>query len=110
MTYAVIDITFLVAGAAHRAMKLYSKPSLASPGDGEGGPSCASSYRLGRGKERIPGLHQGGRLSVIQKPCPILPAGRGLDNNEEALNTFQKIALKHGFSETDIYILKHDCE
>ncbi|GAB1286085.1 Epididymal-specific lipocalin-5 [Apodemus speciosus] len=57
MTYAVIDITFLVAGAAHRAMKLYS---------------------------------------------------RGLDNNEEALNNFQKIALKHGFSETDIYILKHD--
>ncbi|XP_052040631.1 epididymal-specific lipocalin-5-like [Apodemus sylvaticus] len=57
MTYAVIDITFLVAGAVHRAMKLY---------------------------------------------C------RGLDNNGEALDNFQKIALKHGFSETDIYILKHD--
>uniref|UniRef100_A0A8C6N0B5 Lipocalin 5 n=2 Tax=Mus spicilegus TaxID=10103 RepID=A0A8C6N0B5_MUSSI len=57
MTYTVIDITSLVAGTVHRAMKLYS---------------------------------------------------RSLDNNGEALNNFQKIALKHGFSETDIHILKHD--
>ncbi|XP_006497732.1 epididymal-specific lipocalin-5 isoform X5 [Mus musculus] len=35
-------------------------------------------------------------------------SGRSLDNNGEALNNFQKIALKHGFSETDIHILKHD--
>ncbi|XP_028628727.1 epididymal-specific lipocalin-5-like isoform X1 [Grammomys surdaster] len=33
---------------------------------------------------------------------------RSLEDNEEALNNFQKIALKHGFLETDIYILKHD--
>lgn len=34
MTYAVIDVTSLVAGAVHRAMKLYSKPSLDSSGAG----------------------------------------------------------------------------
>ncbi|XP_021050396.1 epididymal-specific lipocalin-5 isoform X1 [Mus pahari] len=33
---------------------------------------------------------------------------RSLDDNGEALNNFQKVALKHGFSETDICTLKHD--
>uniref|UniRef100_A0A8I5ZWE5 Lipocalin 5 n=1 Tax=Rattus norvegicus TaxID=10116 RepID=A0A8I5ZWE5_RAT len=57
LTYAIIDITSLVAGAVHRTMKLYS---------------------------------------------------RSLDDNGEALYNFRKITSDHGFSETDLYILKHD--
>lgn len=76
MTYAVIDITSLVAGAVHRAMKLYSKPSLDSWGLGEGNPFYASSsYCLGwasPGRENVDDIqalsHQAGAWTTMEKP------------------------------------------